>query len=467
MTHLALTPALEIAQLIRRKEISPLEITQFFLDRIQRQDGLVGSFFHVAAEAAIADAKAKTEQLAQISDPQQLPPFFGVPTSVKDLNSVAGMPICYGVAALKDNPAHYDEGIVARMREAGFILLGKTATSELGSFPYTETPGLPPTRNPWHLDHTPGGSSGGAAAAVAAGFCAIAQGSDGGGSIRGPAACCGLVGLKPSRGRVSFAPVGDYQSGIAALGPLARTVTDAAAFLDVVSGYTTGDPYWLPQPETSFLEASQQDLPPLRLAYAYGIPPFLPTDRPGQTGVDRAIAALASRGHQLTEACFNGEGLIEPFTQIWKAGVGASGLPLPLLSSVNQWLGETAGTAGDYLQAVRQMQFVARQVVGFFEQFDALILPVYGHQPIKVGEWSSLSPAETVDKIIHWVSPCPPVNASGLPAIALPVGVDDLGLPIGIQIVGKPADEATILAIAHQLEAARLFVPSLPDLFIS
>lgn len=453
MHDLAFVSALELAQKIRQREISPLELTQFFLNRIEQYDSRLGSFFHVAAEMAIADAREKTEKLATLSDLNQLPPFFGVPTAIKDLNSVMGMPVTYGVAALKDNIGLYDDGVVSRMKQAGFVILGKTATSELGSFPYTETPNFLPTRNPWHLDYTAGGSSGGSAAAVAAGLCPIAQGSDGGGSVRGPAACCGLVGIKPSRGRVSLAPVGEFQSGIAAIGPLARTVADAAALLDVMSGYITGDPYWLPDPEIPFVEAVGQSIPQLRIAFAYGVPPFADTDAAGKLGVDTTVRYLESLGHQIESVCFDGQGLVEPFTKIWQSGVVAAGLPLELLSPVNRWLGEQSLSAGDYLQATRQMHVISRQIVGFFTEFDILVLPVYGHQPIKIGEWADLDSAETIQKIIEWVSPCPPCNASGLPAIALPVGWDEIGLPIGVQLIGKPADEATLIALAAQLEA--------------
>lgn len=164
---------------------------------------------------------------------------------------------------LSTNISKYDEGVVTRMKKAGFIILGKTATSQFGSLPYTEPPGFPPTRNPWNPHHTSGGSSGGAATAVAAGLCPIAHGSDGGGSIRITAACCGLVGLKPARGRVSNAPVGDYQEGIATHGPLAHTVADAAALLDIMAGYIPGDPYWLPQPRNPLPKSSPAKTTPV------------------------------------------------------------------------------------------------------------------------------------------------------------------------------------------------------------
>ena len=448
---IAFKPALELAQLIRQREISPLELTQLYLERIEQFDSQLGSFFTVAAETALAEAQAKTEQLAKTDE---LPPFFGVPTAIKDLNPTAGLPCTYGVAALKPQIATYNDNISQRLKAAGFIILGKTATSELGSFPYTEPPGFPPTRNPWNLDYTAGGSSGGAAAAVAAGLCPIAQGSDGGGSIRTPAACCGLVGIKPSRGRISHAPVGDFQSGIATNGSLARTVADGAALLDVLSGYVTGDPYWLPDPEISFLEAVGQPLPPLKIAFGFTIPPFPDADEICCSAVRETVKRLADLGHQVEPGCPDCEGLVEPFKRIWQAGVLASAIPPELLSPLNQWLGTQAGTAGDYLRAVQQMQVISRRIVAFFADFEVLVLPVYRHQPIRVGEWADLAPAATVEKIINWIAPCPPFNASGLPAIALPTGFDANGLPVGVQLVGRPAAEGTLIALAAQLEAA-------------
>ncbi|MGK7876331.1 MAG: amidase [Xenococcaceae cyanobacterium] len=452
---LAFTPALELAQLIRDRKISPLELVKLYLERIQKFDSQLGSYFTVAAETALADAKAKTEQLAQTKDISQLPPFFGVPTAIKDLNAVAGMPCSYGVAALKDKIADYDDGVVTRMKMAGFTILGKTATSEVGSFPYTEPLGFPPTRNPWNLDYTSGGSSGGAAAAVAAGLCPIAQGSDGGGSIRIPAACCGLVGIKPTRGRVSHAPVGDYQSGISVNGPLARTVADAALLLDVMSGYITGDPYWLPDPETSFLEATRQKPTQLRIAFSTSVQPLGEAAEICQQGVKETVQRLEEMGYIVEPGCPDFNNLIEPFKKIWQAGTPATGIPLEAMSPLSRWIGEQAGSAGEYLQAVHQMQVISRQIVAFFETFDVLVLPVYMHQPIRIGEWADLSPEETVEKIVYWVAPSPPFNASGLPAIALPTGFDSNGLPVGIQLVGRPAGEATLISLAALLEVVK------------
>jgi len=449
---LAFTSALEQAQLIRTKKISPLELTQLYLERIQRLDSQLGSFFTVATETALADARAKTEQLNQTQDTAELPPFFGVPTAIKDITAVAGMPLSYGVPFQKDNIADYDDGVVTRIKQAGFILLGKTATSEVASLPYTEPPGFPPARNPWNLNYTPGGSSGGAAAAVAAGLCPIAQGSDGGGSVRGPAFCCGLVGIKPARGRISFAPVGDHQNGIATHGSLARTVADAAALLDVMSGYITGDPYWLPDPEISFLNSTRQALSQLRIAFSTNISIVGEAAEICGQAVKETAQRLEEMGHIIEPGCPELSGLAEPFITVWQAGVAATGIPPEALSPMNCWIASQVGSAGQYLQAVSQMQLVSRQIVAFFDAFDVLVLPTYMHPTIRLGEWADLSPQETLQKIITWIAPCPPFNATGLPAISIPTGFDSNGLPVGIQLVGRPAAEATLISLAAQLE---------------
>ncbi len=458
---LAFSPALIQAQLIRNREVSPQELVELYLQRIEQLDSQLGSFFTVMAESAIAEARTKTELLA--SHPSQLPPFFGVPIAIKDLNNVAGVRCTYGTPALMDNIATYDDGVVTLLKQAGFIILGKTATSELGSFPYTEPLGFPPTRNPWNLDYTAGGSSGGSAAAVAAGLCAVAQGSDGGGSVRGPAFCCGLVGIKPSRGRVSNAPLGDRLSGIPAIGSLTRTVADGAALLDVMAGYITGDPYWLPPPETSFLSAASRTPKPLKIAFSTSLPPVGEAENECKQTVLDTVKVLSDLGHNVEQSCPDFTGLTEPFTAVWQAGVAYSGIPKEVLQPMNQWLYEQTGSAGDYLRAVSQMQVIARKIVAFFDTIDVLVLPTYMHPTIKIGEWANLSPQETFERIINWVAPCPPFNATGQSAIAFPTGFDSRGLPLGIQLIARPADEATIISLAAQLEAAipkRQYPPS-------
>ena len=457
---LAFAPALKQSELIRRKEVSPLELVELYLERIQQFNPQLGSYFTVAAEQAIADAKSKTEMLAQTED---LPLFFGVPISIKDLNPVAGVPCSFGNAALLGNVPDYDDGVVVKIKQAGFIVLGKTASSELGSFPYTEATGFPPTRNPWNLEYTSGGSSGGAASALAAGLCAIAQGSDGGGSIRGPAACCNLVGIKPSRGRVTHAPVGDRLNGIATNGPMGRTVADAAALLDAMSGYVTGDSYWLPDPEKSFLTASEEKVENLRIAFCTSIPPLGEADASCHQGVIQTVKLLEEFGHQVQEKCPDISGLIEPFQIVWQSNVAASGVPAEILQPLNRWLLSRSCSAGEYLRAVYQMQMVARKIVMFFDNIDVLVMPVYLHSPIRIGEWAALSPEEIFDNIVRWIAPCPAANATGQPAISLPVGFDEKGLPIAVQLIGKPNAEATIIKLAAQLEAANPMYEKRPN----
>lgn len=466
-TDLAFASALEQAQLIRSKQLSPLELTQLYVDRIQQLNPQLGSFFTVTAEQALADAKAKTEHMVGV-DPSTLPPFFGIPTSVKDLNALAGVRFTNGSKMLLNNVAAYDDAVVTRMKHAGFVILGKTATSEVGSLPYTEPEEFPPARNPWNLAYTAGGSSGGAAAAVATGLSSVAQGSDGAGSIRGPAFCCGVVGIKPSRGRVSFAPIGDALSGIATNGPLARTVSDAAALLDVMSGYETGDPYWLLDPNPSFttiaLNAAQEGVRSLRIAFSTSIAPVGEADVSCKQAVLDTAKRLEELGHTLEAGCPDCTDLVEPFKLVWRTGVSASGLPPEALEPFNRWLLEQHDSSGDYQRAVWAMQITARRLVAFFEQYNALLLPTYLHPAIRVGEWANLSPAETLENIIQWIAPCPLANATGLPAIAIPTGFSPEGLPIGVQLVGRPADEATIIALAAQLEAAHPWSQHRPPL---
>lgn len=465
-TDLAFTPALEQASLIRQKVISPLELTELYLERIGRLNPILGSYFTVMRDRAIADAQQKTEQLATIAA-DDLPPFFGVPLSVKDLNPIAGVPCSYGLAVAKKRIAEQDDGLIPSLREAGFVILGKSATAQLGSFPYTEPPGFLPTRNPWNLAHTPGGSTGGGASALAAGLCAIAQGSDGGGSLRGPAFCCGLVGMKPSRGRISFAPIGERLHGLATNGPLGRTVSDTAALLDVMSGYVTGDPYWLPPPEDSFLAATQRSPKSLKIGVLTGVAPIGEADEECKQAVLDTANHLESLGHQveplpppdLSE-------LIEPFTVVWQCVLAEAKIPFFVLERMNRWLQWRAWRirSGEYLRAVTRLQVVSRQIVTQFQDYDIVLSPVYLHPAIRVGEWQSLRCNKILENIINWIAPCPPFNASGQPAIAIPTGFTATGLPLGVQLIGQPGADETVLAIAAQLEQTYYRVTDRPKL---
>lgn len=454
---LAFTPAIAQAQMVRHKEVSPLELVELYLRRIQTLEPQLGSYVFVATEQAIADARAKTEQLSTLP-PEEIPPFFGVPISIKDLNPVAGMPCAYGVRWLRKQIAKEDDGVVQLIRRAGFIILGKTATAEVGTLPYTEPDGFPPTRNPWSLIHTPGGSSGGAAASVAAGICAIAQGSDGGGSIRGPAFCCGLVGIKPSRGRVTNAPYGERLNGFSTNGTLGRTVADAAALLDVMSGYVVGDPYWLPNSTRSFLEAAKSEPKPLRIAFSTGMPSIGEADENCQRAVLQTAHLLEALGHRVEpmRSFVEVNELIEPFRIVFQSVLNEAGIPEPLLGKMNRWFAIRARlcSCGQYLRAVSKLHRMAREIVSAFSEIDVLVLPTYMHPAIRVGEWARHRPVQTLEKIVRWIAPCPPFNASGQPAIAIPTGFTPEGLPIGVQLVGQPAGEETLISLAAQIETA-------------
>ncbi len=447
--------AYELGKLVHKKEISPLELTELYLQRIADIDKKIGSFAYVAGEMALKDAHIKTEILGNTKDTKEFSPFFGIPTAIKDLYNVKGMPTGYGNSFIKNQIADYDNGFVTKIKEAGMIILGKTSTSELGSLPYTESVGLPPCRNPHNLDYTAGGSSGGAAAAVSAGLIPVVCGSDGGGSVRGPAFCCGLVGLKPSRGRISNAPVGDYLGGIATHGCISRTVRDSAILLDILSGYVTGDPYWLANPEESFSDSTVKNPSDLKIAYAMGVLPNREADLSLQKEVKETAIVFEEMGHEVTPCSLDFSALVEPFTLVWQSAITELTFPDEILSPMNRWLRENSPSLGKYLSAIHQMQVISRQFVALFADFDVLLLPTYLRPAIKIGEWGSLSSEECLNRIIDWISPCPPFNATGQSAIALPTGFTDNGLPIGVQLVAKPNDEQTILQLAYQLEQVK------------
>jgi amidase len=448
---LLLTSALQQADLIRQKQISPIELLELYLTRIDRLNPQIGAFFHVAKKQARQQAQAQTKFLANQS--VQLPPLFGLPMGIKDLNPVAGMPCSYGVAALKDQIATMDDSMVWLLNQAGCNILGKTAISELAALPYTETPGFAPTRNPWNLAYTAGGSSGGAAAAVAAGLLPFAHGDDGGGSLRGPAHCCGLVGIKPTRGRVSDAPVGDRITGLATRGPIARNVADAAALLDAMSQRLPGDPYLFPALTGSFLAAAYQTPGQLKIAVCKSFPPVTTLDPAYSAAVDRTSDLLSNLGHQVFEIELSMQSAIDPFLTVWQTAIAAAGVPAAALCEFNQWLINRSGSAADFLNALATLQTISRQMVARWQEFDVLLTPVYMHSTISIGAWADLAPADLFDKICHWTIPCPMFNATGQPALVLPVALEtQTNLPIGIQLVGNLGAEARLISLAAQLE---------------
>jgi amidase len=223
-----------------------------------------------------------------------------------------------------------------------------------------------------------------------------------------------------------------------------------------MSGYIMGDPYWLPDPAASFLSATQTPPGPLRIAFATAIEPIGVADAPCQEAVLKTVQLLEALGHTVEPGCPDVSDLIEPFTLVWRSVLSEAGIPFIFLGKMNRWLLNRSrfDSSGKYLRAVSKMQIIARRIVAFFDTVDVLVLPTYLHTTIRIGEWATLRPAKTMEKIIGWVAPCPPFNATGQPVITIPTGFDPHGLPIGIQLIGRPADEATLIALAAQIEAA-------------
>src|SRR5205085_3874084 len=316
-SELAFTPALELAARIRARELSPVELTELYLERIERLDPQLNAFVHLDADGALAAAH----------DPHD-GPFAGVPIPIKDLTDVAGLPTTYSTKAYARNVAAADAAVVRRIREAGFVVLGKTNTPEFGTIGVTESELNGNCRNPWDLSRTPGGSSGGAAAATAAGLCPLAHGTDGGGSIRIPSSCCGLVGLKPSRGRVSPAPFGSGSLGLGTSGPIARTVRDAAALLDVMAGYEPGDSYVAPAPERPFLAEADVEPGRLRIAVTADPPSPVPVDPSCISALQSAADLLEDLGHDVFEQMppWQTDEMIVHFIRIWQVGPATSGV---------------------------------------------------------------------------------------------------------------------------------------------
>jgi amidase len=324
-------------------------------------------------------------------------------------------------------------------------------------------------RNPWDLSRTPGGSSGGAAAHVAAGVLELSHGSDGGGSIRIPAACCGLFGLKPSRGRVSAAPQGEGGLPLGQNGPLARTVRDAAAFLDVIAGYEPGDLVRLPPPERPYVQ--EATVPPGRCCIAVTVEPPLPypVDAPCADAARTAAALLAELGHDVVEATppWRDDEMLDRFGFVWRVGPALYGVPPDQLEPLNRALAEAAQTttALEYVGAVLALQRYSRHVTAFWESIDVLVTPALAKLPVPVG-WITQpdDPWEQYRRAAEFTPFTAVANVTGQPAASIPFGLAD-GLPVGVQLIGRAGDEATLIRLGTQLEEARPWADRVPPVF--
>jgi amidase len=446
-------PARELARLIRDRELSPVELVETCLDRIDRLDPQLGSVV-VLDERAVETARSAE---AAVGGGGPHPPFLGVPTLIKDLHLTTGLRTTFSHRGMAEFVPPFDEEAVARLRRAGFVILGKSNAPEFGSMGVTEPLLHGPTRNPWDTDRTAGGSSGGAAAAVAAGLVPVAHASDGAGSIRIPAACCGVFGMKPARGRVSQGPLfGDMGLGLSTQGPITRDVGDAAAMLDVMAGYAIGDPSWAPEPARPFAEEVGQDPGVLRIglvtAWAMG-------EIPAEAAATAEAAAelLAGLGH-VVEPCALplDTAARDHFLVVWGALQAALPVDRSLLEPFNAGLvrvGEEA-SAGRLMQAINALQLLGRQAVAATAAYDVLLAPTLAQRPVPIGTFDGRDVDETLDGMIAFVGMTAMANVTGQPSMSVPTGVAADGLPTAIMLTGRPADEATLFRLAGQLEAA-------------
>jgi amidase len=450
---LAFVSATEQARLVRDRELTSVELTELYLERIERIDPQLDSFVTVRGEEALADARAKDENARDA-------PFHGVPIAIKDLTATAGIRTTYSSRAYADHVPDFDTAVARRLREAGFVILGKTNTPEFGTVAFTESELNGNTRNPWDLERTPGGSSGGAAAALAAGLLPVAHGSDGGGSIRIPASCCGVFGLKPSRGRVSASPFHSLE-GLSTAGPLARSVEDAAALLDVLEGYEPGDPWWAPPPERPFVDEVTTSPGRLRIAVTDTPPIDVPVDEQCRTALQGAAGLLAELGHDVRGATppWHEPDLMHAFIAVWQVGPALHPVADPgLLTPLNRGLVESseATSAADYARAVARLQALSRRVVGFWQETDVVLTPTLALPPVPIGWQEAVEgPIEQLLRNAEFTPFTAIVNLTGQPAISLPLHWSADGLPIGVHAVGPPAGDALLLRLAAQVEAAR------------
>jgi amidase len=459
--------AAEQAELVRSGEVSARELVEATLSAIDEVNGELNAVVTRCDERALAEAenvKAGDER-----------PLAGVPVLVKDLLALTeGVRTTFGMAAMEEWVPPLDSAHIRRLKEAGAIIAGKTNTPELGILPVTEPDRFGPCRNPWDLSRTCGGSSGGSASAVAAGVTAVAHANDGGGSIRIPASCCGLVGLKPTRGRVSLSPAAEAPGGIAIELCVSRTVRDTATYLDVVSGYEAGDPYSAPPPSAPFVEAVGREPGRLRIALATTPPDGQPIDPECEAAARSAAELLASLGHELEEAApdWADEQMIETFIAVWAAGIGEAvrglglvrGEPLdesrlePLTAAL---LGAASDTSAiDLLLALDHLTMLSRRTLALWTAggFDAVLTPTLGQPPIPIGALDPAPgepPIQRLMNCIPFVPFTPIVNVTGQPAISLPLHWNDAGLPIGVHLIGPPAGEEMLLSLAAQVEDAQ------------
>jgi amidase len=451
--------ATALAALVEKKEIEPLELIEAMIEQIEAKNpglnAVVTPMFDQAREAAS----------------KELPkgPFTGVPFLLKDLLAqYAGTPLTMGSRAMKDFVPSHDSELVVRFKRAGMIVLGKTNACELGLLPTTEPELFGPTRNPWDLARTAGGSSGGSAAAVAAHMVPMAHANDGGGSIRIPASCCGLFGLKPTRGRNPLGPdFGDIMSGLVVEHAVTRSVRDSARLLDATHGPDLGAPYTAPKPWRPYAEELARDPRRLRIAFRTEAITGTAVHQECKTAVERTATLLAELGHTVEEATPNldGERTTDAFIAIWAAGTALDvehfrrmGVKLDLLEPFTRALAEKgrAVSATEYLDAVAHLQSVGRELARFLVTYDCLVTPTLAEPPVPLGTFlpTESDPLAPLSRASEFASFTPLANATGQPAMSMPLHRTPENLPVGVHFLGRFGDEGSLFALAGQIERA-------------
>ncbi|WP_394829700.1 amidase [Pendulispora albinea] len=442
--------ALAQVKLLESGHVTSEELVRGYLDRIERLDPHIHAFVTVSRRRALLDARWKDLQRRRARGQKPMPAFFGVPIGIKDLNIVRGTTTRWGSRAAMPVLLPVDDFTVAPLRRAGFVILGKLSTSEWGAMPVTEPDIHPPTRNPWSLGHSAGGSSGGSGAALAARMLPVAQGSDGAGSIRIPAAFCHLVGLKPSRGRVRNAYGINDRQLLYTSGPMAHTVDDVAAMLDVMSGSTYGRPHWAPPPARSFAELAHEPLPRLRIRYLTRTP-LAPTHPEIAAGVEKVARTFAELGHEVEEGSLP-DTTLEEIVPLWQHLIGA--IPLTRWEKtqpITRWLAEAGHKLrGKDVSALHAA--LAGRYLRVLEAVDLWITPTVAQPAPTIGAYRDLPPEQAFAAAAELGGYTAVFNVTGLPAISVPLGLTQDGRPMGLQVSGRMFDEGLLLAAARQLE---------------
>jgi amidase len=447
---LAFAGAAAQARMLADGEVSAPELLEIYLERIARLDSQLRSYRVVRTDKARDEAYAAQDRI----DAGERLPLLGVPIAIKDDVDVAGEVTTCGSAGHRPAPT-VDAAVVRRLRAAGAVIIGKTAVPELMIFPFTESLAFGATRNPWNLKRTPGGSSGGSAAAVAAGLAPLALGSDGGGSIRIPSSWCGLFGLKPQRDRISLEPHDDAWYGLSVNGPIARSVLDAALFLDATNTVSG--------PDGEFVAAATREPGKLRIALSTKVPqPLVRVGSEQLAAVDAAGALLRGLGHAVVvrDPAYPLASIYASFLPRYLRGISdeadAQAHPERLERRTRTMARMGSFFSDQRMEAVRAAEArVSTRIQAIFDDVDVVVTPGAARGPSRIGAYQHRGAVSTLLLVGQRLPYFPVWNATGQPAAVVPWGFDGDGLPLSVQLVGRPFDEATLLSLSAQIEAAR------------